>query len=37
VIPFTNPGIADFTKYKFDNELRSVRCDFIWGWPKRSG
>jgi hypothetical protein len=36
-IPFTNPGISDFTKYKFDNELSSVRCDLIYGWPKKSG
>ncbi|KAJ4985760.1 hypothetical protein SVAN01_08756 [Stagonosporopsis vannaccii] len=36
-IPFTNPGIANFDKYKFENELSSVRCDFIWGWPKKSG
>lgn len=35
-IPFTNPGIANFDKYKFENELSSVRCDFIWGWPKKS-
>ncbi|KAF2997834.1 hypothetical protein E8E13_001413 [Curvularia kusanoi] len=35
-IPFTNPGIGDFTKYKFDDELSSVRCDFIWGWPRKS-
>ncbi|UPX16451.1 uncharacterized protein EKO05_0006850 [Ascochyta rabiei] len=36
-IPFTSPGISGFAKYKFDNELSSVRCDFIWGWPKKSG
>ena len=36
-IPFTNPGIANFDKYKFENELSSVRCDFIWGWPKKRG
>ncbi|KAH6644774.1 hypothetical protein C7974DRAFT_27610 [Boeremia exigua] len=36
-IPFTNPGIGNFDKYQFDNELSSVRCDLIWGWPKKSG
>lgn len=36
MIPFTNPGISDVTKYQFDDQLRSVRCDFTWGWPKKS-
>ncbi|KAF2624975.1 hypothetical protein BU25DRAFT_347095, partial [Macroventuria anomochaeta] len=36
-IRFTNPGISDFTKNRFDNELSGVSCDFIWGWSKKSG
>lgn len=36
-VPFTNPGIADLGRYGFDDELSSVRCDFIWGWPGKSG
>ncbi|KAF1844408.1 uncharacterized protein K460DRAFT_163728 [Cucurbitaria berberidis CBS 394.84] len=31
-LPFTYPGIRNLTRYKFDNVLSSVRCDFIEGF-----